>query len=67
MEMYGGTSENLSFNIAGVQSSSEKARRMQLVNEAYQSVLIAIADTAMKFRLDELYKETCKKGLGRQV
>ena len=56
MHMYGGPFPNLSFNISGIPSQEQKDMNMQLVIEAYKSVLYAIAYVARTFGLKELYR-----------
>jgi hypothetical protein len=57
MQMYGGHFPNLSFNISGIPSQEQKDMHMQLVIEAYKSVLYAIAYVARAFGLKELYRD----------
>jgi hypothetical protein len=57
MQMYGGTVPNLSFNISGIPSQAEKDIHMELVIEAYKSVLYAIAYVADKFDLKDLRRD----------
>jgi hypothetical protein len=57
MQMFGGSYPNLSFNISGIPSQEQKDMHMQLVIEAYKSVLLAIAYMAHKFGLKELYRD----------
>jgi hypothetical protein len=63
MEMFGGRYPG-SFNISGIPSQEQKDKRMQLVIEAYKSVLYAIAHAAHKFGLIKLYADVmqyCKQ------
>ena len=57
MQMFGGTYPKQSFNISGIQSQKQIDIQMQLVIEAYKSVLYAIAHVAQKFGLTGLYNE----------
>ena len=60
LQMYGGNYPNLSFNISGVPSETQITMHMQLVTEAYKSVLYAIAHSAKKFGLKGLYDEVIR-------
>lgn len=57
MQMYGGSYTNLSFNISGVSSQSQIDTHMQIVAEAYKSVLYVLAHVTQKFGLTKLYNE----------
>ena len=57
MEMFGGVSPDVSFNISGIPSEKLRAMRMELVFEAYKSVLSATAFTAGVFGLKGLFGE----------
>lgn len=57
MEIYGGTFPNLSFNVAGVPSVQQREWRMQLVEQAYLSVLYALAFIAQSLGLRDLHTE----------
>jgi len=57
MQMFGGPTLDRSFNISGIPSQEQKDMHMQLVIEAYKSVLYAIAYVAHKFGLDGLYRD----------
>lgn len=57
MEMFGGASPDVSFNISGIPSEKMRERNMELVFEAYKSVLSATAFTAGIFGLKELFRE----------
>ena len=57
MGMFGGTYPNLSFNISGISSREQRDMNMQLVIEAYKSVLYAIAHVAHKFGLERLHRD----------
>ncbi len=54
MQMFGGTKPNLHFNISGVPSRQQRAMHMELVSEAYKSVLCAIAYAAQTLGLEQL-------------
>lgn len=55
MQMYGGTPPN--FNVSGIPSQEQIDMHMQLVIEAYKSILLGIARAAKAFHLEELYCE----------
>jgi hypothetical protein len=55
MQMYGGSYPNLNFNISGIPSQEQKDIHMQLVMEAYKSVLNAIAYVAHMLGNNRLY------------
>ena len=57
MQMFGGKYPTLSFNISGIPSQEQKEMHMQLVIEAYKSVLYAIAHVAHTFGLKELHHD----------
>lgn len=57
MQMYGGTYPNQSLNISGIPSQEQKDIHMQLVIEAYKSVLYAIGYVAHTFGLKELHRD----------
>jgi hypothetical protein len=57
MEIYGGTRPNLSFNVAGVPSTQQREWRMKLVEQAYLSVLYALANIAQSLELRDLHRE----------
>ena len=60
MQNYGGVQPNLSFNIAGVPSVQQREMHMQLVEQAYLSVLYSIGFAGQKFGLTELYREVVR-------
>lgn len=60
MQMFGGSYQNLSFNISGIPSQEQKDMHMQLVIEVYKSVLYAIAHVAHKFGLNGLYRDVMR-------
>lgn len=60
MQMYGGAHPNLTFNVSGVPSQEQRDMHMQLVIEAYKSVLYAIAYTANKFGFERLHCDAMK-------
>ena len=49
MQMFGSTDMNPSFNISGIPSKEQKDMQMQLVIEAYKSVIHAISYAALTF------------------
>lgn len=51
MQMYGGPSDNWTFNISGIKSESQRAMYMQLVEEAHGSLLYVMAYVAKTFGL----------------
>jgi len=55
MEMYGGS--NASFNLSGIPSQEQKQMRMEIVEAAKISVVQAIAFTAQKLGMHDLYEE----------
>lgn len=57
MQMFGGPSQNMSFNISGIPSQQQKDMNMELVLEAYKSVLHIIAHVSRTFGLTELHRE----------
>ncbi len=57
MQMYGGSNDNLTFNVSGIPSQSQRDMHMQLVTEAYQSLLYDMAYVAQKFNLSILHRE----------
>jgi hypothetical protein len=57
MQIYGGAPPVLSFNLAGVPSVRQREMHMQLVGQAYFSVLYSIGFAARKFGLTKLYHE----------
>lgn len=57
MQIYGGTYPDLSFNVAGVPSVQQREMHMQLVEQAYLSVLYAIAFIAHVLGLSDLNTE----------
>ncbi len=57
MQMYGGSNDNLTFNVSGIPSHSQRDMRMQLVIEAYQSLLYDMAYVAQTFNLADLQRE----------
>jgi hypothetical protein len=57
MQIYGGVPPDLSFNLPGVPSARQREMHMQLVEQAYFSVLYSIGFAAYKFGLTELYNE----------
>lgn len=57
MQMYGGSNDNLTFNISGIPSQSQRDMHMQLVIEAYQSLLYDMAYVAQTFNLADLHRE----------
>lgn len=57
MQMFGGPPQNMTFNISGIPSQQQKDMHMELVLEAYKSVLHAIAHTSHTFSLKELHRE----------
>lgn len=57
MQMYGGPSQNMSFNISGIPSEQQKGEHMKLVHEAYKSVLYTIAYVSRSFGLKELSRD----------
>ena len=57
MQMFGGPAKNMSFNISGIPSHQQKDMHMELVVEAYKSVLYTIAHTARIFGLKELHRD----------
>jgi len=54
MQMFGGSPQNMSFNISGISSQQQKDMHMELVLEAYKSVLHTIAHVSRTFGLKEL-------------
>jgi hypothetical protein len=57
MQMYGGPKDNLTFNVSGIQSQFQRDRYMQLVIEAYESLLYVMAYVAKTFNLVDLQSE----------
>jgi hypothetical protein len=57
MQIYGGVPPDLNFNLPGVPSTRQREMHMQLVEQAYFSVLYSIGFAAYKFGLTELYRE----------
>ena len=57
MQVYGGSKGNLSFNLNGVPSDSQKSEHFQLVDQAIISVRHVIAFMADIFGQHELYSE----------
>ena len=57
MEIYGGEPLRRSFNLAGVPSVQQRKMHMELVEQAYLSVLYSIGFVASKFGLTEIYHE----------
>lgn len=57
MQMFGGPTQNLSFNLSGIPSQQQKDMHMELVLEAYKSVLHTIAHVSRTFGLKELHRE----------
>jgi len=57
MEVYGGTYPDLSFNVAGVPSVHQRDAHMEIVEQAYLSVLYALAFIAQKLKLNNLFME----------
>ena len=57
MEVYGGTYPDLSFNVAGVPSVHQRDAHMEIVDQAYLSVLYALAFIAQKLKLNNLFME----------
>ena len=55
MQIYGGIPSN--FNLPGVPSIQQRAMHMELVEQAYYSVLYSIGFAANKFGLAELFRE----------
>ncbi|MCA1791619.1 MAG: hypothetical protein LC667_17735 [Thioalkalivibrio sp.] len=60
MQMYGGAPGSQSFNILGVPSEAERTRHMQLVAEAYKSVVHSVAFAARAFKTEEVYQAALK-------
>ena len=60
MQMFGGSYPNLSFNVSGVPSQSQIDMHMQLVIEAYKSVLYAMAHVSQKFGLTGFYNDVIR-------
>jgi hypothetical protein len=57
MQIYGGVPPVLSFNLPGVTSVRQREMHMELVEQAYLSVLYSIGFAAYKFGLSELFRE----------
>lgn len=57
MQIYGGIPPDLSFNLQGVPSVRQREMHMQLVEQAYFSVLYSIGFAARKFGLTEIFLE----------
>jgi hypothetical protein len=57
MQMYGGPKNNLTFNVSGIPSQSQRDMHMQLVVEAYTSLLYVMAYVAKTFNLANLHRE----------
>lgn len=57
MQMFGGSSQNTSFNISGIPSQQQKDMHMELVVEAYKSVMHTIAHASRALGLKELHRE----------
>jgi hypothetical protein len=57
MQMYGGTYPDLEFKVAGVPSAQQREMYMQLVEQAYASVLHSLAFIAKVFGLSTLNNE----------
>jgi len=57
MQNCSGTPPDINFNLAGVPSIQERTKHMQLVDEAYSSVLCSIGFASHKFGLTDLYRE----------
>jgi hypothetical protein len=57
MQMYGGHPPRLSFNISGIPSQRQKDMHGEIVDEAYKSVLYAVAHAAGTFSLTELHRD----------
>lgn len=62
MQIYGST--NLNFNLPGVPSIQQREMHMQLVGQAYLSVLYSIGFAAHKFGLADIYQEASSNILG---
>jgi hypothetical protein len=60
MQMYGGAYSNQSFNVSGIPSQAQIDMHMQLVIEAYKSVLYVMGHVSHKFGLMELHSELIK-------
>lgn len=60
MQMYGGQSQNMSFNIPGIPSQQQKDMHLELVTEAYKSLLHTIAHTSHAFGLKELHRDVMR-------
>ena len=56
MQMYGGSNDNLTFNVSGIASQSQRDMHMQLVIEAYRSLLYVMAYVAQTFNLADLHR-----------
>ena len=61
MQMYGGTRNLRSFNVAGVPSQTQRDLHMQLVLEAYKSTLYLIGYVAKTFNLNDLHREILER------
>lgn len=57
MQMFGGPSQNTSFNISGIPSQQQKDLHMELVVEAYKSVMHTIAHASYTLGFKDLYSE----------
>jgi len=57
MQMYGGSTDHLTFNISGILSQSQRDMHMQLVIETYTSLLYVMAYVANTFHLADLHRE----------
>jgi hypothetical protein len=60
MQMFGGSYPNLSFNVSGIPSQVQIDMHMQLVIEAYKSVLYTMAHVSQKFGLTKLYNDVIR-------
>ena len=57
MQMFGGPPQHMSFKVSGISSQQQKAMHLQLVEEAYTSLLLAIAEASNAFGLGELRRD----------
>lgn len=57
MQMFGGPSQTMSFNISGILSQQQKDMHMELVVEAYKSVMHTIAHASYTLGFKDLHSE----------
>ena len=57
MQMYGGALSSQTFNISGIPSQQQKEAHMELVEEAYKSLLWTLAHAADTFGVKDIHRE----------